>query len=98
MTNWFWNAVAFDRWKSATDSNRRRAFQGWKGVHPILANPPWRQLQERAQKIQGDKKHVQGFSRRVLVGRSSIKHRIALASSELSEISGQYAVRRYPRL
>jgi hypothetical protein len=27
------------------------------GVHPILANPPWRQLQERAQKIQGDKKH-----------------------------------------
>jgi methylase of polypeptide subunit release factors len=27
------------------------------GVHLILANPPWRQLQERAQKIQGDKKH-----------------------------------------
>jgi hypothetical protein len=31
------------------------------GVHLILANPPWRQLQERAQKIQGDKKHVEGM-------------------------------------
>src|ERR1700675_2649513 len=31
-------SVAFRRWKSATDSNRRRAFQG--GVHLILANPP----------------------------------------------------------
>ena len=54
-------SVAFRRWKSATDSNRRRAFQGWKGVHLILANPPWRQLRERAQKIQGDKKHVEGI-------------------------------------
>jgi hypothetical protein len=63
---WPERSVAFRGWKSATDSNRRRAFQGWKGVHLILANPPWRQLRERAQKIQGDKKHVQGFSRRVL--------------------------------
>jgi hypothetical protein len=31
------------------------------GVHLVLANPPWRQLQERAQKIQGDKKHMQGM-------------------------------------
>jgi hypothetical protein len=31
------------------------------GVHLILANPPWRQLQERAQKIQGDKKHIEGI-------------------------------------
>jgi len=30
-------------------------------VHLILANPPWRQLRERAQKIQGDKKHVEGI-------------------------------------
>ena len=30
-------------------------------VHLILANPPWRQLQERAQKIQGDKKHIEGI-------------------------------------
>ena len=29
------------------------------GVHLILANPPWRQLQERAEKIPGDKKHVE---------------------------------------
>jgi len=31
------------------------------GVHLILANPPWRQLQERAEKIPGDKKHVEGM-------------------------------------
>jgi hypothetical protein len=31
------------------------------GVHLILANPPWRQLQERAEKIPGDKKHVEGI-------------------------------------
>jgi hypothetical protein len=30
-------------------------------VHLILANPPWRQLQERAEKIPGDKKHVEGI-------------------------------------
>jgi len=29
-------------------------------VHLILANPPRRQLQERAEKIPGDKKHVEG--------------------------------------
>jgi hypothetical protein len=33
--------------------------QGW--VHLILANLPWRQLQERAEKIPGDKKHVEGI-------------------------------------
>ena len=31
------------------------------GVHLMLANPPWRQLQERAGKIPGDKKHVEGI-------------------------------------
>jgi hypothetical protein len=31
------------------------------GVHLILANPPWRQLQERAEKIPGDKKHMKGI-------------------------------------
>jgi hypothetical protein len=31
------------------------------GVHLILANPPWRQLQERAEKILGDKKHAEGM-------------------------------------
>ena len=30
-------------------------------MHLILANPPWRQLQERAEKIPGDKKHVEGI-------------------------------------
>jgi hypothetical protein len=50
-------------------------------VHLILANPPWRQLLERAQKIQGDKKHVEGFSRRVIALRSSIEHRIVFSWS-----------------
>ena len=31
------------------------------GVHLVLANLPWRQLQERAEKIPGDKKHVEGM-------------------------------------
>ena len=43
--------VAFRRWKSATDTNRRRAFQ--EGVHLMLANPPWRQLRERAPEDSG---------------------------------------------
>ena len=30
-------------------------------MHLILANPPWCQLQERAEKIPGDKKHVEGI-------------------------------------
>jgi hypothetical protein len=30
-------------------------------VHLILANPLWRRLQERAEKIPGDKKHVEGM-------------------------------------
>ncbi len=33
-------SVALREWKSATDSKRRRAFQGLTGVHLILANPP----------------------------------------------------------
>lgn len=33
-------SVAFRGWKSATDSKRRRAFQGSNKVHLILANPP----------------------------------------------------------
>jgi hypothetical protein len=30
-------------------------------VHLLLANLPWRQLQERAEKIPGDKKHVESM-------------------------------------
>jgi hypothetical protein len=47
------------------------------GVHLILANPPWRQLQERAQKIQGDKKHIEGIFSQVVAARSSEQHTIA---------------------
>ena len=53
--------VAFGKRKSATDSKRRRAFQRWKEMHLILANLPWRHLQERAEKIPGDKKHLESM-------------------------------------
>ena len=49
----------------------------------MLANPPWRQLRERAEKIPGDKKpdfELGGFSHRVIALRSSIQHRNALAA------------------
>jgi hypothetical protein len=52
----------------------------------MLANPPWRQLRERAQKIQGDKKHVEKFSHRVISLHSSIPHRNARWPAQLSRI------------
>jgi hypothetical protein len=64
--------VAFRRWGSVASSLFVTLLRG--GVHLILANPPWRQLQEHAQKIQGDKKHVEGCSHGVIVPRSSIQH------------------------
>jgi hypothetical protein len=30
-------------------------------MHLTLANPPWRQQQESAEKIPGDKKHMEGM-------------------------------------
>jgi hypothetical protein len=54
----------------------------------MLANPPWRQLRERAEKISGDQKHdheLGGGSHRAIVMRSSIQHSNALANGELSE-------------
>jgi hypothetical protein len=53
----------------------------------MLANPPWRQLRARAEKILGDQKHdyeLGGFYHRVIDLRSSIQHRNALARGELS--------------
>ena len=41
----------------------------------MLANPPWHQLRERAQKIPGDKKHVEAFTHGVIALRSSILYR-----------------------
>jgi hypothetical protein len=58
----------------------RRASQGEEGVHLILANPPWHQLREPAEKIPGDKKHdagLRGFSQRVIRLRCPILHRNA---------------------
>jgi hypothetical protein len=70
----------------------RPASQGEDGVHLMLANPPWRQLRERAEKIPGDKKHdieLEGFSHRVIALRSSIQHRNALAAGS-TPISGDH--------
>jgi hypothetical protein len=64
--------VAYRRRGSATDSVPAALLRG--EVHLILANPPWRQLQERAQKILGDKKHAEGCSHGVIVPCSSIPH------------------------
>jgi hypothetical protein len=60
------------------------ASRGEEGVHLMLANPPWHQLRERAEKIPGDKKHIEGFSRGIIALRSSIQHRTALTKGELS--------------
>ena len=49
----------------------------WDRVHLILANPPWRQLQERAQKILGDKKHVESmFSQSHCVAQFNTAHKL----------------------
>jgi hypothetical protein len=56
----------------------RHASQGKEGVHLMLANPPWRRLRERAEKIPRDQKHdyeLGGVSHRVIALRSSIQHR-----------------------
>ena len=58
----------------------RRSSQGEEGVHLMLANPPWHQLREPAEKIPGDKKHdagLRGFSQRVIRLRCPILHRNA---------------------
>jgi hypothetical protein len=80
-TRWPERSVAFHRWGSATNTESIALLGCEKGVHLILANPPWRQLQERAQKIQGDKKHVEGLSRKVIALRSSIEHRIVFRAA-----------------
>ena len=47
------------------------------GVHLILANPPWRQLQESAEKIPGDKKHMEGMlSRSYYVVQFNTAHKL----------------------
>jgi hypothetical protein len=66
----------------------RHASQGEEGVHLMLANPPWRQLRERAEKIPRSEHDYElgGFSHSVIGLRSSIQHRNTLASGELREI------------
>jgi hypothetical protein len=56
---WPERSVAFLRWGSVASSVFVTLLRG--RVHLILANPSWRQLQERAEKIPGDKKHVEGM-------------------------------------
>jgi hypothetical protein len=77
-----WHVLALDG--SATDTASVALLRGEERVHLMLANPPWRQLRERAEKIPGDKKHVERSSRGVIGLRSSIQHRTALTNGELS--------------
>ena len=67
-----------------TDSVSATLIRGEEGVHLMLANPLWHQLRERAEKIPGDKKHVEGFVHRIIGLRSSMQHRNILANGELS--------------
>jgi hypothetical protein len=48
-------------------------------MHLVLANPLRRQLEERAQKIQGDKKHMTRISHKVTAPRCPIQHMKFLA-------------------
>lgn len=67
--------LAHRRRGSATDSVPAALLRG--EVHLILANPPWRQLQERAQKILGDKKHGEArLSRSYCVVQFNIAHKL----------------------
>jgi hypothetical protein len=65
-------------------------------VHLILANPPWHQLRERAEKIPGDKKHAKEFSHRVIVLRSSILYRSRARSIVQGEERGFRVARPLP--
>ena len=56
------------------DSVSVTLLRGVEGVHLMQPNPLWHQLRERAEKISGDKKHVEGFFHRVVALRSSIQH------------------------
>jgi hypothetical protein len=58
VTRWLERSIVFRSWGSVASSGFVTLLGG---VHLILANPPWRQLQERAEKIPGDKKHVKGM-------------------------------------
>jgi hypothetical protein len=45
-------------------------------MHLILANLPWRYLQERAEKIPGDKKHVESMLSQSYVAQFSTAHKL----------------------
>lgn len=62
----------------------------------MLANPPWHQLRERAEKIPGNKKHVKEFSHRVIALRSSILYRSGAQSIILGEERDFHVARSSP--
>ena len=65
----------------------RHASRG--GVHLILANPPWRQLQERAEKIPGDKKHVEGMlSQSHCVAQFNTAHKLHQLAGRIQNCDG----------
>jgi hypothetical protein len=67
--------VAFRRWGSVANSVFVTLLRG--GVHLILANHLWRQLQDRAEKIPGDKKHVEAtLSQSYCVAQFNLAHKL----------------------
>jgi hypothetical protein len=62
----------------------------------MLANSPWHQLRERAEKIPGDKKHVKEFSHGVIALRSSILYRRGARSIVHGEECGFHVARPLP--
>jgi hypothetical protein len=74
-------SVAFRRWRSVASSVFVTLLRG--RVHLILANPSWRQLQERAEKIPGDKKHVEGMlSQSYCVAQFNTAHKLPSSGPE----------------
>ena len=61
-----------------------------EGVHLILANPPWRQLRERAQKIQRDKKHVENSLTQSL--RCTVQYRTGTPDGPQNEIESNTTI------
>ena len=61
-------------------------------MHLILANLPWRHLQERAEKIPGDKKHVESIvSQSDYVAQFNTAHTLA-SQCPLGRVSGKTPV------
>jgi hypothetical protein len=65
------------------------------GVHLDAGESSQASVMRAAEKILGDKKHAEGFSRRVTVARSSIQHRNASWPAKSNRIKGSYRSDRH---